>query len=171
MSWRGTLPRQSSRTGRCAKWIRATRWRGCSTSGCSSSIAARIRSARSWRRSHPRCARPSRRGSRFSCARLAGNAEDAHAALTEEIEAVATRRRRVSADARAGLRAGRHAGAGAALARDCRRSWFHQLSVSRALRSLLRAPPPPRAIPAAHRRRASPMGEVRVMTAHSCRWQ
>ena len=60
------------------------------------------------------------------------------------------RGRRVSADARAGLRAGRHAGARAALARDCRRSWLHQLSVSRATRSLLRDAAQPTTISGAH---------------------
>ena len=89
--WKGTLPRPSSRTGRCVKWIQATRWRGCSTSGCWPSIAGRMTSARSSTRFHPRCARPSRRGWRFSWrTHLRGTPRDAHAAVTEEIEAVAT---------------------------------------------------------------------------------
>ena len=77
---------------------------------------------------------------------LAGNAEDAHATMTEEIEAVATAADVFPRFVAAGLRPGRHVGAGAALARDCRRSWFHQLSVSRATRSLLPEAPQPTAI-------------------------
>ena len=69
---------------------------------------------------------------------LAGNARDAHASSDTGDRGGRHCCRHVSADPRARLRPGRHAGARAALARDCRRSWFHQLSVSRAARSLLR---------------------------------